>query len=205
MKICQLISIAAVALSCSTNKTNEAETNDSTRVKDSAESLAPVDDSFGSSIDSYLVNAAVDSSAYQQITTTCAIVMEETEEQAKEREQRENEKYLADKEVARKAWENEQHDSTETFEYAPGYEGDGDFYFNQAKEILSQLNVPLITAKPKAYVRLVANGRKTLLVDIRSNMIPQWTIILFHVKKEPMVVEATDVSKERIKRYFQLP
>lgn len=147
-----------------------------------------------------------DTSQIQVINETCAIIMEEYGQQTVRRLEREKEEQaqrLIEEERARAEWESQPHDSTEVFPgYFPGYEGDGDYYFSEAMAAFTELKINVITAAPKNYVRLMGSNRKQYTLDIRSNMEPQWTIILFRVDKSPVVVDAMDVQNHLKQYYF---
>lgn len=214
MKIFPVLILAIVIMaSCSQNKAAENQLNDSIPLIDSLPSTATnaeskavkADAKFGYPLDSYLVDGSkIDTAATQLISTTCAIFMEETARQAAEREKEEAIEYAQGEEAARKAWESQPHDSAEVFPgYFPGYEmGDVEYYFGDALDALSKLKVPIITAKSKDYVRLVGKNGQAYTLDIRSNMTPRWTIILFHINKSPVVVDAMDAQQVPFNQYF---
>lgn len=180
---------------------------------DSATAQSPAADStitaplsWGYTAEQYLVTESLAAAQFQQIDRTCAILIAETPEQeaarraaseveARERAERE--------EKARLEWESQPHDSGDYYSGEESeYQGDGDYYNMKAVEFLEELKIPVVTAEPKQYVRLVARKGQAYTLDIRSNMQPNWTIILFHIDREPVVVEAMDVTKERIQEYF---
>ncbi len=192
---------------CGSPKTTESlsdDSPDSTALTGNTRAEEMENDTpFGNAVDSYLADNVTDTAAFQLISGTCAIITAETEKQAAEREKREREAFLENEKIARQAWDSQPHDSTETFEYAPGYEGDGYSYLEKTKEMLTKLNIPLITAQPKDYVRIKKSNGKFYTVNVRNELIvPQWTIILFHVDKSPIVIDAMDMTEEPVRQYF---
>lgn len=159
---------------------------------------------WGFDVDFYLDRDPIDSSAFQIINQTCAIMVEETPAQAMERmaaREAEWKEREARNEKARLEWESQPHDSSETFEPEMSeYQSDGDFYMMQAQDLLTEMKIPLVATQPKPYVRLA--GLKNWTIDIRTNLQPNWTFILFRPDREPVIVEAMDITKERLAEFF---
>lgn len=202
------ILLAFVWFSC--GRTEKTSDNDSTAIWDA---IAPDSTNkplldWGYKADFYQVSVPLDTSLFQRIDKTCVIWIAENADQKMARETlREAElKELAEQEEkARLEWESQPHDSSEYFQWeGAGYEGDGDYYKMKAKEYITELGIPVVTASPKQYVRLIGRKGKEYTLDIRSNMQPDWTVILFHIDREPVIVDAMEISKERLLEYFLL-
>jgi hypothetical protein len=79
---------------------------------------------------------------------------------------------------------------------------DGNYYQGTAVGMLDSLKVSSISAE-KNVLKFV--GKDTLwLVDIRKEGAPEWNIIFFNRKKSPEVVSVADLTYEQIIEYFDI-
>lgn len=205
-----VVSFAFLFMSCGHPAKETASDSDSTtwETPDAHDSIGTTAPDWGFGIDYYLASEPLDTLDFQLIDKTCAVLIEETPAQEAARivaEETEEKARVEREEKERQEWESQPHDSGDYFvseSDGSGYQGDGDFYQMQARDLLKELEIPTVTARSKQYVKLVGSNNKEWAVDVRTNMQPNWTMILFQVNREPVVIEAMDVTKERLKEFF---
>lgn len=194
---------------CSKPNAHDESAADTTKLSEQDSLVATNESSveeFGYAADYYLVNKSLDPSEFQLIDKSCVILIEATKAQVQAQDEQraiEQAEQHAQWEQAKAEWEKQPHDTSEQFDGEENYGTDDGMYYQwQAQQTFDELKIDTITISKKGYVKLIDKNNKEWLLDIRSKMTPEWTIILFNVNKEPKVVEAIDVTRERMIQYF---
>ena len=78
---------------------------------------------------------------------------------------------------------------------------DGMYYHGMALEVLSGLNIRIVTAE-KRFLRF--RGKNQRLLDIRKKNLPYWNLLLFASDVDPMIVEAATLDRATVAHYFRL-
>lgn len=157
-------------------------------------------------LDQFLFSSPLDTSEFQVVTTTCAILVEKT--QASIREMKEaKEQEEAERQEARKKMSAAElaHDDS-VREDEESIVGDDGMYYNSLKqqglETIGNLKIKLITAQDKGYLKLIDVNKKERVLDIRGSMEQGWTVIFFNIQKEPKVMDLTNVNRDAVVQYF---
>ena len=77
---------------------------------------------------------------------------------------------------------------------------DNSFYQYEAAARLDSLGIKTISAE-KDFLQLQGKSEKWIL-DIRKEGAPEWNMIFFHTGKKPEIVPSIDATHEKIKEYF---
>lgn len=112
----------------------------------------------------------------QTIDSSCAIVVDPTEEQMKKMEVEYGEDFatIAD---------------------------DNAYFLSEAYTRLDSSNIKTVNTNQR-FLKL--NGKsQTWILDVRKEGAPEWNIILFHKDKTPEILSSIDVTYEKIKDYFE--
>lgn len=126
-------------------------------------------------LNNYLVESPDTPGNVQVIDSSAVIVVNPTEEQIKEMEEKYGEDFytIAD---------------------------DNSYYQSDATLKLDSLHVKTIYAD-KRFLKL-QGSKQNWIVDLRKEGAPEWNMIFFHADKEPEIVSAIDVTQEKIREYF---
>lgn len=152
-----------------------------TRVEKKESSAAPdstateFDYSMLYALESYLAPDNISESDIQTIDTTCAIVVYPTPEQFEQLEK-------------------------ETGEDFETIVDDSNFYQSEAVGKLDSLGVKTVMAKSR-YIRISGH---LLTLDVRKKNLPAWNLILYNVRKQPIIVSSATLTLEDIRMYFEL-
>jgi hypothetical protein len=114
----------------------------------------------------------------QLIDSTCAVLVYPTDEQLNSLQTEESENYAT-------------------------IVDDNTYYHGIAIEMLDSINVETINAE-KRYLTFKTGKSKSWTLDIRKEGAPAWNLIFFSLRKEPEIISITDLSQERIIKYFDL-
>ena len=227
MTICKclliILMLLPAAMGCQTGSKSDSTAVDSTNIQ--KDTLTLTENSSDSStlfpetmpseteaaqyfmqLDAFLVDTPLDTSEFQVITTTCAILVENTQASSKQRQEAEEQEEA--ERQARRAKMSEaalaQDDSVRQDE--EWIMADDGMYYESLKmdglETLASLNIKMITAQDKGYLKLVGANKKVWVLDIRSSMEQGWTAVLFNTRKEPKVIDLTTVNRDAVVRYF---
>lgn len=126
-------------------------------------------------LESYLAPDNISESDIQTIDTTCAIVVYPTPEQFEQLEK-------------------------ETGEDFETIVDDGNFYQSEAVGKLDSLGVKTVMAKSR-YIRISGH---LLTLDVRKKNLPAWNLILYNVRKQPIIVSSATLTLEDIRMYFEM-
>lgn len=218
-----LILLLSATIGCKTENKVEASVTDSISVElqnpesianlvesnDSLPDSALPEESYNNSfinLDQFLVKIPLDTSEFQLITKTCAIVIERTQADIKQLEEFE-EQEKAEREARREKMSAAElaHDDS-VREEEEWIMGDDGAYYESLKvdglETIDNLKIKRITAQDKSYLKLINANKKEWVLDIRSAMQQGWTAVFFNIKKEPKVIELTNVNREVVVQYF---
>jgi len=127
-------------------------------------------------LESYLTKGSPDTATIQRVTSDCAVLIYPTDDQVEELTRENGEEDMAT--IA----------------------DDSNYYQSAAIDVLDSANIKTITAS-RHYIKFVGENNSWLL-DIRKKGAVTWGIILFSTIKPPEIVSAIDVTKERVKQYF---
>ena len=130
-------------------------------------------------LDNYLTAAKINSPELQVIDSTCAILVNPTEEQFIE---------------MKKTYEE---DGLATLTDDNGY------FQSYARYILDSASIKIMEAE-KRFIRLVGENNQTWLLDIRKEGAPAWNLIIFNTRKEPEIIPAIDLTHNKIVQYFDV-
>jgi len=170
----------AIGMCCSCSIKNvETISSDTTEAPDSTVVTGFDENNYESflDLDNYKTGSAPAAAELQLIDSSAVIVINPTDEQIKEMEEKYDEDFysIAD---------------------------DNSFYQAEAMSRLDSLGVKTVPAE-KRYLKLQGKNNHWIL-DIRKEGAPEWNMILFSVGKTPEIVSSIDVTNEKIKEFFQL-
>jgi hypothetical protein len=131
-------------------------------------------------LENYLCTAKIPSPELQVIDSTCAILVNPTDEQFIEMK------------------ENYGEDGLATLTDDNGY------FQSNARHILDSASIK-ITEAEKRFIRLAGENNRTWLLDIRKEGAPAWNLIIFNTRKEPEIIPAIDLTHNKIVQYFDVP
>lgn len=183
MKSFTLLFTIAILASCSRNREQASDTLASanlTTLSDSTKSSNnKTENNTGMDawkLDNYLTDEISDTTSVQRVSSDCAILI-----------------YPTDDQIDELTRENGEEDFATIAD-------DSNYYQSTAIDQLDSAGVKTVTAN-RHYVNLVGEN-KSWLLDIRRKGGVTWGIILFNKTKQPEIVSAIDLTKERIKQYF---
>lgn len=111
----------------------------------------------------------------QMIDSTCAILVDPTEEQIKKME-------------------------TEYGDDFPTIMDDNVFFMSEAYQRLDSSKIKVVSADQR-FLKLMGVSESWVL-DVRKEGAPEWNMIFFHKNKKPEVLSSLDVTYEKITDYF---
>lgn len=128
-------------------------------------------------LDNYIASALPNPADVQIIDSSAVIIINPTEEQIKEMEEKYDEDFytIAD---------------------------DNSFYQAEAMMRLDSVGIKTVNAE-KRYLKLKGKNSEWVL-DIRKEGAPEWNMILFTAEKSPEIVSSIDVTREKIREFFNL-
>jgi hypothetical protein len=77
---------------------------------------------------------------------------------------------------------------------------DNSYYQSEAMLLLDSMSIKMINAE-KRFLKLQGTQQSWTL-DVRKEGAPEWNLILFNKNKEPEIITAIDLSREKLTAYF---
>lgn len=130
-------------------------------------------------LDNYLTGIKIPPEQMQVIETTSAIVVNPTIDQLNEMTEDYGEDDLAN------------------------ISDDQGYFQSNARHILDSASINIIEAE-KRFIKLNGDNNKSWVLDIRKEGAPAWNLILFNIRKEPEIIPATDLTRNKIAMFFDL-
>jgi hypothetical protein len=173
MKLFYFVLPGVIFFGCSP-KTENAQTLGQDSLKATASGFDENNFESYTNLDNYRASGG-DTSNIQLIDSTCAVVINPTEDQLKRMEK----------------------------EYGDDFATIADDYsFYQSEAILKFDSAHVKIINPQTRLLKLKNPSGTWLLDLRKDGAPEWNIILFSVDKKPEITSAIDVTYEKLNEYY---